>query len=83
VFGRINLASPVKLVQKILTTMILITLCLLWVLSFSIGGAESADGRDVERYTITFAGDSLLRYQYLAFVYAIHFKNRNPPNFMN
>jgi hypothetical protein len=56
-------------------------LCLLWVLSFSIGGAESADGRNVERYTITFVGDSLVRYQYLAFVYAIHFKNRNPPNF--
>lgn len=33
-------------------------------------------------FDITFVGDSLLRYQYLNFVYAIHFNTSTPPEFL-
>lgn len=46
------------------------------------GRTGSSGGRRPKPLRITFIGDSILRYQYLSFVYAIHYKTPHPPNFI-
>jgi hypothetical protein len=46
------------------------------------GGTAYYKSHGAQSFDITFFGDSLLRYQYLNFVYAIHFNTAVPPEYL-